>query len=547
MTILTMNRKELEKRIGKITPEVEEKITQMGTPLELITQDEVSIEIFPNRPDLLSLGNFARAFNLFRGKINMSDIKVTASKEKLTVSKNVPKEWPFAVACIVKGITMTDERIKEIIDIQEKLHSSLLRKRKKGGMGVYPLDKVSFPIRVEGRKREEISFRPLESSKEMNAKQIFKEHPTGIEYAPICETWEKLPVFIDANKNILSMPPIINSHDTGKVDISTKDLFVETTGNNLSAVLNAFHILISALYEMGGSIYSVECIQKDGKKIIAPNFSREKKEFSIEDINKTLGITLPEKTFKTYFARMDIGYESKKGKNIAYIPAYRSDILHWIDLAEEIAIAHGYENFDPEMPRIATIGEENSRYREQRVLTEVLIGLGLLEVSSYHLTTKKNIKRMHFDYKDFLELEESKTERDVLRIDLVSNLLQIFSENSDSAYPQKIFEIGRVFARDTAFQTGIRESDHLAVALIDEEIGFTDIKQILEYLFKMIHKTFELEEVDDSNFIPGRVGIIKVQGKEIGRIGEIAPRVIKNWKIKAPVAAFELDVEELFS
>mgnify|MGYP003978511069 FL=1 len=252
---------------------------------------------------------------------------------------------------------------------------------------------------------------------------------------------------------------------------------------------------------------------------------------------------------KNNLTRMGIGYENKKGKSIALIPAYRTDILHWIDLVEEVAIAHGYDNFEPEIPEISTIAEEDPTAKTKRVIGNALAGLGLLETSSFHLTTKKNIKRMHFDYNEFIEVEDSKTERDVLRMDMLTNLLQIFSENSNSQYPQKIFEMGKVFSKDTEnkTETGIKESESLAIALADEKTNFTDLKMILDYLFKMLDIEYTLENAENNNYIAGRVGKILVDGKEIGFIGEVAPRVLKNWKIKVPIAALEIDLEWLLN
>jgi len=544
MTILTLNRKELEKRIGRITPEVEEKITNMGTPIEEVRESEVSVEIFPNRPDLLSLENFARAFNQFNGKGKIAKFEINSSGEKLIVSKNVPGQWPYAISCIVKGIKFDDEKIKSVIDIQEKLGSSILRKRKKGGIGIYPLEKISFPIRFEARTSEKIIFRPLEFPRELNAKQILKQHPTGIEYADICKDWNKFPVFLDNKGKIMSMPPIINSHDLGRIDSSTRDVFVETTGNNLNSVIKAFNILIASLSEMGGRIYSMECIQKDGKKLKIPLMDMERMEFRIEDIEKTLGISLSEKKIRELLARMGLGFEESKGKSFALIPPYRTDILHWIDLTEEIAIAYGYKNFEAEIPQISTIGNEDSFEKTIKTMSNILCGLGLLETFSFHLTTKKDIKKMHFNYSDFIEVEDSKTARDVLRMDILTNLLQIFSENSDAAYPQKIFEMGKVFFRDTSnqFESGIKEGEKLAIALIDEKANFTELKQILDYFFKMLGISYSIENTENNNYISGRVGKILVNGKEIGFIGELAPRVIKNWKLKMPIVALEIDL-----
>ena len=548
MTILTLSRQELEKKIGKITKKLEDKISMFGTPIEEVTNDEVSVEVFPNRPDLLSFQNFARAINQFNGKGKIANFKVKSSGEKLIVEKSLPKQWPYAIACIVKGIKFNDEKIKHVIDIQEKLGASILRKRKRGGIGLYPLEKIKFPIKFTGRKPEDIKFKPLEFPREITGRQILSQHPTGREYAHICQDWNTFPIFVDNNETIMSMPPIINSHNVGKINETTKEVFLEATGNNLPVLQKAFNIMVTSLAEMGGQIHSIDCKQQDGKTLTIPNLSPEELEFEIPNIEKTLGIKLTEKDTKNYLSRMGINYENRKGKSIALIPAYRNDILHWIDLTEEIAIAYGYENFEPEIPDISTIAHEDPKEKTKKIIGQILAGLGLLETSSFHLTTKKNIKKMHFNHKDFIELEDSKTERDVLRMDMLTNLLQTLSENSDAGYPQKIFEMGTVFSRDESpnSETGITEKENLAIALIDEQINFTELKQILDYLFKMLDKTYTIENTDNSNYIIGRCGKIIVDGKDIGFIGEVAPRVLKNWKLKMPTVALEIEMEKLF-
>jgi phenylalanyl-tRNA synthetase beta chain len=512
MTILSVNRKEFEKRVGKVTPELEKLITDMGTPIEEVSDKEVSVEVFPNRPDLLSLENFARAVNQFNGKSKVASFKINAHEKDYVVSvdKSVKAVRKHTVCAIVKELKFDDAKIKEVVDIQEKLHNSLGRKRKKLAIGIYPLNKVSLPIRFLGRKPEEIKFLPLEARAEMTGRQILRSHPAGREYADLLKDEDVFPIFIDANDEILSMPPIINSEKTGRVDENTKDIFIECSGNNLSYLKKCLNIIVAALSEMGGKIY---------------------------------------------LGRMGIGFENRKGKFVAMVPAYRTDILHWIDLTEEIAIAYGYENFEPEIPEISTIAEENPVDRFKRTVGNVLAGLGLLETSSFHLTTKKNIKKMHYDFNEFIELEDSKTERDVLRMDMMTNLLQIASENSDASYPQKTFEMGRVFELGEG-GTGVLEKENLGILLVDEKVNFTEMKQVLDYLFKMLGVEYSIEPVDDSNYIIGRCGKIVVpqldsqghrtgQGKDIGLVGEVAPRVLKNWKIRMPAVACELEIKDL--
>jgi len=548
MTILSMNRKELEKYIGPVDQKMQDSITDMGTPIEFVNDDEVAVEVFPNRPDLLSVHNFARAVRQYLGKAKIATFKINPPKKDYVVKidKSVKGVRPHTVCAIVRGINFNDEIIKDVIDIQEKLHNSIGRKRKKLAIGIYPLDKITLPITYKADKPENIKFQPLEFPKIINARQILRQHPTGREYADLLKGYDEFAFFVDAAGEILSVPPIINSNRTGRITEKTKDVFIECSGSNLYYLKKTLNIMIAAFSSIGGKIFAMKVIDKQAGNFISPDMSFGKMEFRINDINKTLGLKLIEKDIVRFLSRMGIGFEKHKGKSFALIPAYRIDILHWIDLTEEVAIAYGYDNFEPIIPKLSTIAGEDPKAIMKRRIGNILSGLNLLEVSSFHLSTKKNTKKIHFNFNDFIELEDSKTEKDILRHDLLSNQLQILSENSDSSYPQKIFEMGVVFDKDDKEDTGVGETERLSISMIDEKVNFTELKQVLDYLFKMLDIKYEIGNNDEHPaYIKGRAGVIKVDGKTIGYMGEIAPRVLKNWKIKMPIVALEIDIDFL--
>jgi len=560
MTILTLNKKELEKKIGKkIDEKVEEAITMMGTPVEAVDTNEISIEVFPNRPDLLNFGNFARALNQYLGKQSIAKFKIYEPEKdyKVKVEKSVKQVRPHTACAIVKGLKFDDEKIKEIVDIQEKLHLSIGRKRKKIAIGIYPLEQIKLPIKFVGMSPDEIKFIPLESpgGRELTGRQILRSHPTGRDYADLLKDSEVYPVFFDGNNEVLSMPPIINSEKTGRITEKTKDIFIECSGFNLYYLKKCLNILLFALSEMGGKIYSMEIDDFSDGKFVSPDLSEEKLEFKIENINKTLGMELSEKEIKSCLGKMGVGFEkekTKKGEKIlALVPCYRTDILHWIDIAEEVALGYGYNNFSPVSPQelsVSTVADEDKNARIKKMISNILAGAGLLECSSFHLVKKPDLKKIYYDIKneDIIEVENSKTEYTILRKDLLVNLLKILSENSDSQYPQKIFELGKVFEKDIKQETQIKETENLAIALADEKITFTELKQILDYLFKMLDKEYLIDEKTQENehvgFIDGRYGKILVDKKEVGYIGEVHPRVLKNFGLKTPVVALEISL-----
>lgn len=552
MTVLTLNRKELESKIGKITKETEEKISIFGTPVESLTENEISVEIFPNRPDLLSLSGFSRAILGFLNKNpGLKDYKVNKPEKdyKVVIDKSVKKVRPFTACAIVKNIKLNNEKIKEIIDIQEKLHGSYGRDRKKLAIGIYPLKQIKLPIKFLAKKPEEIKFQPLEFTREITGRQILSQHPAGRAYGDLLKDCDVFPVFMDANNEVLSMPPIINSEKTGKITEETKEVFIECSGFNLEYLKKTLNIIVCALSDIGGEIYSMEIT--DGKENhLSPDLKPEKMSFSIETINKTLGLNLTEKDIKKCLEKMGLGYEKTHTNSIALIPSYRTDILHEIDLAEETAIAYGYENFIPDLPSISTIGEEDKTSILKRKISEILTGLGLLEISTYHLSTKeKQFKNIGIkDFKeDMIEIINSKTENNILRNSLLAQSIRILSENSDAYYPQKIFELGKVFKSNDKAETGIEEKENLCISLCHEKANFTEIKQVLDYLVKMLDIKYDIKESEYPLFIEGRCGEISINNKSAGFIGEINPYILKNNKIKMPVSSLEIEIDKLLA
>mgnify|MGYP001407787929 CR=1 FL=1 len=561
MANIKFNRKTFEKEIGKLDKKMQKKIAMFGTPLEGFDNEEIEIEVFPNRPDLLSYQGFKRSFLAYLGKkTGLKKYKINKPEKnyKVIVDKSVKNIRPYTVCAIVKGLRFNDEKIKEIVEIQEKLHITIGRKRKKVAIGIYPLEKIELPITYKALEPDKIKFIPLETEKEMSGLEILQRHPAGKDYAHLLAGKEKFPIFIDNAKNILSMPPIINSQLTGKITEKTREVFVECSGFDLKILKKCLSIIVASMVDIGGKIYQMEI--KGRKKERTPNFKSEKMKISLENTNKLLGLELNEKQLKQLIEK--IGYDYYKG--IVEIPEWRTDILHEVDLIEDVAIAYGYDNFVPEIPEISTIGQEDPKETVKRKISEILTGLNMIEISNYHLTNKKNqFKKMGLKEKDFIEVEESKTDYNILRKDLTHFLMKILSENIDAEYPQNIFEIGKVFGNEVSSSKGVLcvEKENLAVAISPG--NFTEVKQIIEYFSKIANVKISLKEANEfpNYFIDGRNAEIIFEGseqtqassaknvkrdKKIGFIGEIHPKILKNWRIKMPVALFEISLEDIF-
>lgn len=538
MAILTIDKKEFEKDIGKLTDEMQNKISMFGTPLENFNDKEIQIEIFPNRPDLLSYQNFKLSFLSYLGKkTGLKKLKINKPEKnyEVNIDSSVSKVRPYTVCAIVKNLKFNDKRIKEIIDVQEKLHITLGRKRKKAAIGIYPLEKIKLPISYKAINPDKIKFQPLEFPSELTGRQILSKHPAGRNYGDLLKDKDKYPVFIDANNEVLSMPPIINSHKTGKIGFDTKDVFIECSGFDLNTLNKILNIVVLTLNGIGGSVYQMN-LKYSGKKFLTPNFTPEKNKLFLENANKLLGLELKEKDVKKLLEKM--GHEYKSGNVLS--PAWRTDILHEVDLIEDIAIAYGYDKLIPEIPEISTIGEVDSKEKVKQKIAQVLVGLNLLETSSYHLINKDTLKKISPNIRDFIKIKNSKTEYEFLRKDLSSYLLKILSENVDVEYPQELFQIGKIF-------NNYDEEEHLSIILAPG--NFTKLKQILEYLGRMLDVKFEitLPQEIPGYFIEGRVGQINLNDKVLGFLGEVNPRILRNFKLKMPASLLEINLKDILN
>ena len=545
MPTVKLNKEVFEKLVGKKLPieKLKDRISMLGTDLENIENNEINVEVFPNRPDMLSEQGFARAFSSFINvKTGFRKYNVNKSDKKIIIDKSVNLVRPYTACAIVKGIEFNDEKIKEIIQIQEKMHITYGRNRKKVAIGIYPMENIKFPITYFAEDPTKIKFKPLEFDREITALQVLSMHPTGREYGHLLEGKAMFPFFKDANKKILSMPPIINSHDIGKVSENTTDLFIECSGFNFEYLDTCLNIIVTALADMGGKIYSVE-LNYGNEKTTTPNLSGKKWNLSLDYINERLGLNLKEKDLKELLAKM--GHDYKNGEVL--VPSYRADILHPIDFVEEVAIAYGYENFVPVIPDVSTIGKEDGFEKFKKKVSEILIGLKLLEVETYNLTSKEAQNDKMLTKFELVELKSAvNSEYNILRYWMTPSLMNILNKNLDKEYPQHIFGIGRVFNIDENEETGIKEKENLAITLCDELTDFTSIKQILDYLMRKLDVKYLIEEGTHESAIPGRIGNIIIEKKMIGQLSEIHPQVLDNWQLENPVSFLEIDLSTLF-
>ena len=546
MPTITFSLKDLQDLVGKkLSPDELKDLVEYGKGefdgYDKET-DEVSVSFGDtNLPYLWSIEGVARLLKGLLGKQKgIPKLEINKSDYKVIVDKSVDKVRPYVVAFVAKGQKVNDYLIKQIIQLQEKLCENYGRRREKVAIVIYSYKKITFPVHYNATSPESVKFIPLDFRKEMTQQEILDEHPKGKEYAWILEGKSKYPLIIDSKNEVLSFPPIINSATTGKVDKNEQDLFFEATGNDMDALLLSANIFAQALYERGFKIYSVD-VKYPTKSITTPHLFNESIKINKEQVEAMLGLGLKEPEIKKLLERF--GYEYVNGT--VKIPNYRRDILHAVDIIEDIAISYGYNQIKELPLKSYTVGKTSELVKFIDKARDTIAGTGYQEVISPILTNMKFLYE-NMNTKDFgtVEISEYMSESySCVRTWILPILLEVLSKNKHVEYPQKLFEQGLVTSRKG--ETTI-DYERVAVVSAHDGVDFTETKQALDYLMRMLGITYEIEEVDHDSFIPGRVGRVIVNGKKVAFIGEIAPKVLENWKIEVPVAGFELNLSDLF-
>ncbi|MDP3916899.1 MAG: phenylalanine--tRNA ligase subunit beta [Nanoarchaeota archaeon] len=532
MPKITINKKDVLKLVGSNIPDekLKDRISMLGTDLEYVSKDEICVEIFPNRPDLLTAEGFSRALSSFaKIKTGLRSYKVNKSGYTFKVDAKTKKVRPAVAAAVVKGIKTDDIIIKSIMDMQDKLTLTHGRNRKKVAIGIHDLSSIKFPLTYT-TKQKSFRFTPLDKSNEHTLDEILETHPKGKEFAHLLKDFKEYPVWIDSNNQVLSMPPIINSEET-KLKPGTKDLFIDITGTSQLAVEQALNIIVTSLADRNGKIYSVNSF---------PNLNPKKIKIDIKKVNKILGLNLSSQQIKKLLEMMGM---TMIGSNVIY-PAYRTDILDHADIIEDIAIAYGYENFTHEIPNISTIAEEDSMHIFKEKIADICIGLGLQETLSLHLSNKEDEIVKTNASMDIIKIKNALSrEYNTMRSWIVPSLLKVLKTNKHNEYPQNIFEIGKVFIKKG---NNIAEPVRLGIALCHNKADYTEARKILDSIISSIGLTSMYKEAEHKTFIKGRVARVSVENKEVAYIGEIHPEVLNNFEIDNPVSIIELNLTDLF-
>ncbi len=568
MPTISIFRHDLETLLaqGKVREPVSTEQLEQWLPLvkgELKGQNqetgELRVELQDsNRPDLWCCEGIARQIRVKRqGHLPpypFAKKPAGRSLKKLTVSAGLEQVRPYVAACTATGYRVTDEGLQQLIQTQEKLADIFGRKRRTVSIGLYQLPRIQFPVSYDLVKPDEARFTPLGMDTVMTIGEILLVHPKGIEYGPILAGQDRLPLLRDAKGQVLSFPPVINSREIGEVRAGDEALFVEVTGTDLPMVVLTLNILAANLADRGAAIEPIEVAYpyktELGRSVVTPQDLGKSRVIAVKTIELALGQGLGAQEVGQ--ALTSYGYDIAAGKDkvTVTLPIYRNDLMHPMDVVEDVAISRGYEQFVPVMPSQFTVGGLSRQEQTSDRVRDLMIGMGFQEIISNILGSPQDYRSaMRLDGTDWgrmVEVDNMMSQTfSCLRQWMVPSLLRVEAASSRAFYPHRVFEAGEVAVPDVSQELGSRTVLSLGALIAHAGANFSEIHSCLDLLLYYLDRSYSLDPLQHPSFLDGRAGRIVVEGRTLGLIGELHPEVLERWQIGAPVVVLDVDVSRL--
>ena len=550
MPTINLNRERFCKFLGRVitVQEMAKQLPWIGFDIEEVGQDYVKVEFNPNRVDFCSYAGVARAFKGFMGwETGLPKYEMKPGKTVLFIDEAVSGVRPYMLAAVVRNVKLDEDGIVDLMEMQEDLHWGVGRDRRKASIGVHNLDVVEQPFTFTAVEPNSVRFVPLDKTDEMSLSEILEKHEKGKAYRHLVDWAEKYPLLVDRDGKVLSMPPVINGELT-RVSSRTRNLFLDITGTDLRAVEKGLHVLATALADMGGEIESVKVRYPD-HSVVSPDLTPEKMRLRVAYANEMVGLRLSEKQVIECLERCRLGAR-KVGEGIVEVavPAYRIDVLHEVDLVEEVAIGYGYQRLKPTFPRSVTIGQEQQAHRLANVVRKIMTGVGFTEVMNFTLTNERwHYEMMRRKPKNIIEIANPvSAEYSIARQELLPGLMKNLMDNKHESFPQRLFEVSDVMHINMGLETRCERLLHVAAVSSHATANFTETKSYAEALLANLGlKRWDIKAAEHQSFLEGRTAAVYVRSKRIGLLGEVHPEALNNFELDNPVSAFEINLEEI--
>lgn len=532
---------------------------------------------------MLSIEGISRALTVFEGLGSVPEYKVVPPSHQLHVrTKSVSTIRPVVVAGILRGIRFTPEVYDSFIDLQDKIHSGIGRRRQIVSMGTHDLDSVQGPFVYDAVPRAGgFSFIPLNRTQEVDGEGMLELLESDLKlrkFLHLIRDSPLFPVILDSQKRVMSVPPIINSEHS-KISLKTRNVFVDVTATDLTKASLALNTLLADFVQYcDGGIEAVQVIYDDNDKPseIFPKFESRQETVSVAYINGCIGqVNLDASEMSRLLTKMSLSAEPAdiSGNAIRVtIPAMRSDIFHACDIMEDVAIAYGFNRIPKTIPHVQCFGSPNALNKLSDAVRGEMSRVGFTEIATLTLCSHAEnfgLLRIEDPGNEAVVLANPKTvEYEVVHSRLAPQMLKTLACNKSHALPLRLFQVSDTVRLDPLRDTGARNERHLSVAFASNaSSGFELIHGVLDRVMLVLEATprhFSLEVAlgprkastklaysiipsKHEMFFPERQADILLYLENgtnltIGSFGILHPQVLRNFDLATNVVVSFLEI-----
>jgi phenylalanyl-tRNA synthetase beta chain len=264
-----------------------------------------------------------------------------------------------------------------------------------------------------------------------------------------------------------------------------------------------------------------------------------------------LGVVLSDEEIQGLLGRMGHRAEPSPKKPLWLVrtPAFRDDVMHEVDLAEDVAIARGFESFEPILPERFTVGRLSRLEELADQARDLMVGAGYQELMSPILTSREALlDRMLRTEAPLVEIDNVMSRSfGVLRDTLFPALLAVEAANPKAPYPHRIFEVGEVARQREASVTGTRTLTTLGCLSAHAEACISEMQSLLDVLNHLMGWRLKIAPQEHPSFMEGRCAALirEDTGASVGILGEFHPGLLEIWGISMPLSGLEISLTDL--
>ncbi|MCK3657053.1 phenylalanine--tRNA ligase subunit beta [Pasteurellaceae bacterium Macca] len=545
----------------------------IGTDLRQYLQlDDKAIEISltPNRADCLNIAGIAREVGVINQMAVQSpkiEAVPTTIADKVAIDLQAPDACPRYLLRVVKGVNVN---ATSPLWLQEKL-------RRCGIRSIDPIVDIT-------------NLSLLELGQPMHAFDMAKvAQPVQVRYAKEGEELVLLDgstaklqsntLLIADQNGPLAMAGIFGGEGSG-VNRETKDVILESAFFAPLAITGrarqyGLHTDASHRFERGvdpqlahqameraTALLLEICGGEAGEIVEAVNHNFLPKSNTVtlrrSKLDSLLGHHIDTDTVTNIFQRLGFGTEYRDDVWTIQSPSWRFDIEIEEDLIEEVARIYGYNS----IPNHAPLAHLHMKGVPEKLLEALRVRTALVdsdyqEVITYSFVDPKIQSLLHPEQEALILPNPISSEMSAMRVSLLTGLLQTVAYNQNRQQSRvRIFEGGLRFIPDSQAENGIRQEAVFGGVIAGEKntvhweqkaenVDFFDLKGDLERLFSLTKARQQLEFVAKTYpaLHPGQSAAILLDGKEIGFIGTIHPKIVQKLGLSGKPVAFEILAE----